>query len=186
LAKGKDLNLEEFLKQLRNHIVPATEESRKWEKWNNIKQVQPDGTIQKITDVAVDIESTAWKLGASIGPGAKVQRLLDAMHPILKRAVEPQIKREDRIEPERWDSIVANAELQDDILYSTKAYDAKREKATGVKPKPQLWNPPTETLGNQESQNGRTATENKERSATTPQQRREERHASTVEKQDIL
>jgi hypothetical protein len=51
--------------------------------------------------------------------------------------------------------------------------------------KPQLWNPPTETLGNQESQNGKTATENKERSATTPQQRREERHASTVEKQDI-
>jgi hypothetical protein len=135
LAKGKDLNLDEFLKQLRKHIVPATEESRKWEKWNNIKQVQPDGTIQKITDVAVDIESTAWKLGASIGPGAKVQKLLDAMHPILKRAVEPQIKREDRIEPERWDSIVENAELQDDILYSTKAYDAKREKATGVKPK---------------------------------------------------
>jgi hypothetical protein len=60
---------------------------------------------------------------------------MDAMHPILKRAVEPQIKREDRIEPERWDSIVENAELQDDILYSTKAYDAKREKATGVKPK---------------------------------------------------
>jgi hypothetical protein len=91
--------------------------------------------------------------------------------------VEPQIKREDRIEPERWDSIVENAELQDDILYSTKAYDAKREKVTGVKPK---------TAGNQGSQNGRTATENKERSETTPQQRREERHASTVEKQDIL
>jgi hypothetical protein len=85
--------------------------------------------------VAVDIESTAWKLGASIGPGAKVQKLLDAMHPILKRAVEPQIKREDRIEPERWNSIVENAELQDDILYSTKAYDAKREKVTGVKTK---------------------------------------------------
>jgi hypothetical protein len=133
LAKGKDLDLDEFLKQLRKHIVPATEESRKWEKWNNIKQVQPDGTIQKITDVAVDIESTAWKLGASIGPGAKVQKLLDAMHPILKRAVEPQIKREDRTEPERWDSIVENAELQDDILYSTKAYDAKREKVTGTK-----------------------------------------------------
>jgi hypothetical protein len=99
------------------------------------KQVQPDGTIQKITDVAVDIESTAWKLGASIGPGAKVQKLLDAMHPILKRAVEPQIKQEDRTEPERWDSIVENAELQDDILYSTKAYDAKREKVTGTKPK---------------------------------------------------
>jgi hypothetical protein len=164
--------------------VTATEESRKWEKWNNIKQVnqvQPDGTIQKITDVAVDIESTAWKLGASIGPGAKVQKLLDAMHPILKRAVEPQIKREDRIEPERWDSIVENAELQDDILYSTKAYDAKREKVTGTKPK-------TAALEstNQGSQNGRTATENKERSETTPQQRREERHASTVEKQDIL
>jgi hypothetical protein len=85
LAKGKDLDLDEFLKQLRKHIVPATEESRKWEKWNDIKQVQPDGTIQKITDVAVDIDSTAWKLGTSIGPGAKVQKLLDAMHPILKR-----------------------------------------------------------------------------------------------------
>jgi hypothetical protein len=68
LEKGKDLNLDEFLKQLRKYIIPATEESRKWEKWNNIKQVQPDGTIQKITDVAVDIESTAWKLGTSIGP----------------------------------------------------------------------------------------------------------------------
>jgi hypothetical protein len=101
LDKEKDLNLNEFLKQLRKYIVPATEESRKWAKWNNIKQVQPDGTIQKISDVAVDIESTAWKLGASIGPGAIVQKLLDAMHPILKRAVEPQIKREDRIELER-------------------------------------------------------------------------------------
>jgi hypothetical protein len=30
---------------------------------------------------------------------------------------------------------VENAELQDDILYSTKAYDAKREKVTGTKPK---------------------------------------------------
>jgi hypothetical protein len=29
LAKRKDLNLDEFLKQLRKHIVPATEESRK-------------------------------------------------------------------------------------------------------------------------------------------------------------
>jgi hypothetical protein len=85
--------------------------------------------------VAVDIESIAWKLGASIGPGAKVQKLLDAMHPILKRAVEQQIKRGDRIDPERWDCIVEMAELQDDILYSTKAYDAKREKVTGTKPK---------------------------------------------------
>jgi hypothetical protein len=135
LDKEKDLNLNEFLKQLRKYIVPATEESRKWARWNDIKQVQPDRTIQKITDVAVDIESTAWKLGASIGPGAKVQKLLDAMHPILKRAVEPQIKREDRIDLERWDSIVENAELQDDILYSTKAYDSKREKVTGTKPK---------------------------------------------------
>jgi hypothetical protein len=30
---------------------------------------------------------------------------------------------------------VENAELQDDILYSTKAYNAKREKVTGTKPK---------------------------------------------------
>jgi hypothetical protein len=52
--------------------------------------------------------------------------------------------------------------------------------------KPQLWNPPTETTGNQGSQNGRAATENKERSETTPRQRREERHAFTVEKQGIL
>jgi hypothetical protein len=67
LDKGQDLlNLDEFHKQLRKYIVPASEESRKWEKWSNIKQVQPDGTIQKITDVAVDIQSTAWKLGASI------------------------------------------------------------------------------------------------------------------------
>jgi hypothetical protein len=135
LDKGKDLNLNEFLKQLRKYIVPAEEESRKWEKWNDIKQVQPEGTIQKITDVAVDIESTAWKLGASIGPGANVQKLLDAMHPILKRAVEQQIEREDRIEAESWDSIVENAELQDDILYSTKPYDAKREEVTETKPK---------------------------------------------------
>jgi hypothetical protein len=85
--------------------------------------------------VAVEIESTAWKLGANIGPGAKVQKLLDAMHPILKRAVEPHNKREDQIYPERWDSIVEDAELQDDILYSTQAYDAKREKITGTKPK---------------------------------------------------
>jgi hypothetical protein len=111
LDKGKDLNLNEFLKQLRKYIVPATDESRKWAKLNDIKQVQPDGMIQKITDVAVDIESTAWKLGASIGPGAKVQKLLDAIHPILKRAVEPQIKQEDQIDPKRWDSIVENAEL---------------------------------------------------------------------------
>jgi hypothetical protein len=38
LAKGKDLNLNEFLTQLRKHIVPATEESRKWDKWNNINR----------------------------------------------------------------------------------------------------------------------------------------------------
>jgi hypothetical protein len=134
--KGKDLNLNEFLKQLRKYIVTATEESRKWAKWNDIKQVQPDGTIQKITDVAVDIESTASKLGASIGPGAKFQKLLDAMHPIFKRAVEPQIKRDERIDLERWDTIVENPELRDnDILYSTKAYDAKREKVIGTNPK---------------------------------------------------
>jgi hypothetical protein len=135
LDKGKDLNLNEFLKQLRKHIVPATEESTKWKIWNNIRQVQPGGIIRKITDVAVEIESTASKLGASIGPGAKVQKLLDAMHPILQRAVEPHIKREDQIDPERWESIVEDAELQDDILYSTKAYDAKRETLTETKPK---------------------------------------------------
>jgi hypothetical protein len=135
LDKQKVLNINGFLKQLRKHIVPATEESTKWKIWNNIRQVQPGGKIRKITDVAVEIESTAWKLGASIGPGAKVQKLLDAMHPILQRAVEPHIKREDRIDPERWESIVEDAELQDDILYSTKAYDAKRETLTETQPK---------------------------------------------------
>jgi hypothetical protein len=69
--------------------------------------------------VAIDIqvESLVWKLGASIGPGAKVQQLLDAMHPILIRAVEPQIHRKNRTDPEKWDSIIEMAELHDDILY---------------------------------------------------------------------
>jgi hypothetical protein len=84
LSKDQDIKIDKFLKKLRKHIVPATEESRKWAKWNAIKEVKPGGSIQKITKVAIDIESLAWKLGASIRPGAKVQRLLDAMLPILK------------------------------------------------------------------------------------------------------
>jgi hypothetical protein len=133
LDKNKDPDLNEFLKQLKKHIVPAIEEGRKWALWNAIKQVKPEGTIRKITNVAVHIESLAWKLRASTGPEAKVQKPLGAMHPILKRAVELQIKRDNRIDPQRWDSIVEMAELQDYILYSTKAYDRKREKTTRTK-----------------------------------------------------
>jgi hypothetical protein len=75
---------------------------------------------------------------------------------------------------------------KDDILYSTKAYDAKREKVTGTKPKTAAFLSTNKNNWHPRKQNGRTATENKERSETIPQQRREERHASTVEKQDIL
>ena len=77
------------------------------------------GRPNRISEVAITIEKLATRLGNSIGPGAKIQKLLDAMHPQLRKAVKPGF--EDRTDTE-WPKIVKLAERHDNVLYDTGTY----------------------------------------------------------------
>jgi hypothetical protein len=117
-AKGEELDVNQFLEDIQRYLISSTRIGDYWKQWNNIFQVKGDKT-QRISDVAIEIQKVATQLGTDVGAGPKIQKFLDAMHPQLRRVVEPTIDK--RTESE-WPDIVKLAERQDAVLYQTGTY----------------------------------------------------------------
>jgi hypothetical protein len=112
------LDFEQLLTDLRAHIVPSTEINRYWDDWYKINQVR-NGGVDRITTTAIRMEKAAARLGEAITNAVKIQRFLDAMHPELRYAVEPDIQ--DRSKA-TWDEVKKLAERKDAALFQAGRY----------------------------------------------------------------
>jgi hypothetical protein len=107
------INFEQFLTDLRKHIVSSTDVNRYWDNWYKISQVR-NGRVDRITATAIRMEKVAARLGEAITNAVKIQRFFDAMHPELRYAVEPDIQ--DRSKAS-WDDVKQLAERKDAALF---------------------------------------------------------------------
>jgi hypothetical protein len=116
--KTTTIDFEQFMTDLRDHIVPSTDVNRHWEDWYKIHQVR-NGRVDRINTTAIRMEKVAARLGEEILNTVKIQRFLDAMHSELRYAVEPDI-------PNRlkavWDDIKKLAERKDAALFQAGRY----------------------------------------------------------------
>jgi hypothetical protein len=113
------IDFDQLLTDLRAHIVPSTEINRYWDDWYKINQVR-NGRVDRITTTAISMEKAAARLGQAITNAVKIQRFLDAMHPKLRYAVEPDIQ--DRSKAD-WNEVKQLAERKDAALFQADRYD---------------------------------------------------------------
>jgi hypothetical protein len=120
-AKGEkqDLNVDGFYEQLRKQYITSTTINDYWRDWRRISQIDRNGKIQRITEVANEIEKIANWIGTDIGPAVKIQKFLESMHDILRAQVEPLITER---KEENWPEIKALAEKYDSVFYQSKRY----------------------------------------------------------------
>jgi hypothetical protein len=120
-AKGpkEDLNVDEFYEELRKQFITSTTINDYWRDWTRISQVDRNGKVQRITEIANEIEKIANWIGTDIGPAVKIQKFLESMHDILRAQVEPLITER---KEENWPEIKALAEKYDSVLYQSKRY----------------------------------------------------------------
>jgi hypothetical protein len=111
-------SLKDFLTELKAHIIPATEINRYWDDRYEISQVT-NGRVERINSTAIRLEKVAARLGTAINNQVKIQRFLDAMHPELRYAVEPEIK--DR-STASWKDKKELANRKDDGLFQAGRY----------------------------------------------------------------
>jgi hypothetical protein len=111
-------SLENFLTDLKAHIIPATEINRYWDDWYKISQLR-NGRVERINNTAIRLENVAARLGTAINNQVKIQRFLDAMHPELRYAVEPEVK--DRATA-AWKDIKELANQKDEGLFQAGRY----------------------------------------------------------------
>jgi hypothetical protein len=111
--KTTTIDYEQFMTDLRDHIVPSTEVNRHWEDWYKIHQVR-NGRVDQINNTAIRMEKAATRLGEEITNTVKLQRFLDAMHPELRYAVEPDIPNRSKAV---WDDVKKLAERKDAALF---------------------------------------------------------------------
>jgi transposase InsO family protein len=117
---GRDgLDVDKFFEDLRNHLVTSTTINDYWEKWRAITQITDKGGTKRITEVALRIEEVAGWIGKDIGASAKIQKLVEAMHPLLSIMVEPHIKTRTK---DDWPIIKEIAEKQDSVLFKNNQY----------------------------------------------------------------
>jgi hypothetical protein len=115
---NKTIIFEQFLADLRKHIISSTDANRYWDDWYKISQVR-NGRVDRITATAIRMEKVAARLGEAITNAVKIQRFLDAMHPELRYAVEPDIQ--DRSKAS-WDDVKQLAERKDAALFQAGRY----------------------------------------------------------------
>jgi hypothetical protein len=117
------LNFDQLLTDLRAHIVPSTEINRYWDDWYKINQVR-NGGVDRINTTAIHMEKVAARLGQAITNAVKIQRFLDAMHPELRYAVEPDIQ--DRSKAD-WNEVKQLAERKDAAIFQADRYDRSQQ-----------------------------------------------------------
>jgi hypothetical protein len=111
-------SFEGFLTELKAHIIPATEINRYWDDWYTISQGR-NGRVERINNTAIRLEKVGARLGTAINSQVKIQRFLDAMHPELRYAVEPEVK--DR-STAAWKDVKELANRKDDGLFQAGRY----------------------------------------------------------------
>ena len=128
-TQDKPLRIDEFLEELKQHVVPSTHVNTYWNDWNKISQTE-GGKTKAIKDVALEIERLAQRLGqTNITTPVRVQKFMDAMHPELRLKVEPAIKKQGN-NMTAWKDVVEQAEQQDAALYQAGRYGTKTRHAT--------------------------------------------------------
>jgi hypothetical protein len=115
---GTTIDFDQFLTDLRKHIVSSTDINRYWDGWYKISHVRK-GRAVRINATAIRMEMVAARLGEAITNAVKIQRFLDAMHPELRYAVEPDIQ--DRSKA-NWDDVKQLAERKDAALFQAGRY----------------------------------------------------------------
>jgi hypothetical protein len=102
-----------------------------------ISQVDRNGKVQRITEIANEIEKIANWIGTDIGPAVKIQKFLESMHDILRAQVEPLITER---KEENWPEI--KVLQRNTTLYYIKANGINRQtKAMDTdSQKQQQWN----------------------------------------------
>jgi hypothetical protein len=137
-AKGpkEDLNVDEFYEELRKQFITSTTINDYWRDWMRISQVDRNGKVQRITEIANEIEKIANWIGTDIGPAVKIQKFLESMHDILRAQVEPLITER---KEENWPEIKALAEKVRLCIIS---------KQTVQTDKPKQWTPTAKNSSN--------------------------------------
>jgi hypothetical protein len=115
---NKTIDFEQFLTDLRKHIISSTDVNRYWDDWYKISQVR-NGRVDRITATAIRMKKVAARLGEAITNAVKIQRFFDAMHPELCYAVEPDIQ---VCSKASWDDVKQLAERKDAALFQAERY----------------------------------------------------------------
>jgi hypothetical protein len=124
---------------LRKQFITSTTINDYWRDWMRISHMDSNGKVQRITEIANEIEKIANWIGTDIGPAVKIQKFLDSMHDILRAQVEPLITER---KEENWPEIKALAEKYDSVLYQSKRYkqtsqsNGHRQPKTGAMERP--------------------------------------------------
>ena len=123
------LTLDEFLRDLKAHVVPYTHTNKYWDDWRKVSQVQGN-KVRPIGEVGIEIERISYRIGKSIlNEQIRIQRLLDAMHPELRLQVEPLVKRSGTdVTP--WREVIQKAEQHDASLLQAGRYQRTTPKVS--------------------------------------------------------
>ena len=119
LDPQKKLTIDQYLEELQSHLFHATSVTNIWNRFNSIKQ-GAQGHPSRIKDIAIKIEQIASELPGThkISEFQKVHKLLDAMYPKLRLAVEPTV---DYDNP-KWKDTVETATRHDQTLHNAGEY----------------------------------------------------------------
>ena len=99
--KLSDITLEQMLDGLKKHVIPSTHRNTYWKQWDAIHQIK-NGKVQRIGNVAIEIDKIAQRLGGKISDDTKLQKFLDVMHKQLRYAIEPNIDKDNF----KWEDVV--------------------------------------------------------------------------------
>ena len=114
--------LEELKDALKQRFQSSTNTEDLYKTFYGINQVK-QGKMQRISMVISDLEMYRGRLPTgTISDFAMRQRLMDAMHTLLRQRVEPYIN-----DGETWTDIIKTAERCDSILFRTGAYGQSKK-----------------------------------------------------------
>ena len=115
--KQADITIEQMLDGLKRHVIPSTHRNTHWKQWDAIHQIK-NGKVQRIGNIAIEIDKIAQWLGGKISDDTKLQKFLDIMHKELRYAIEPNLDKDNV----KWEDVVILAEKHDDSLWQAHKY----------------------------------------------------------------
>ena len=123
--KQSDITLEQMLDRLKKHVITSTHRNTYMKQWDAIHQIK-NGKIQRIGNIAIEIDKIVQRLGVKISDDTKLQKFLDVMYKELRYAIEPNIEKDNF----KWEDVVTLAEKHNDSLWQVHKYGHKGSKKT--------------------------------------------------------